>query len=47
MVTLSELYDLIKSKIGDEVKTYKGDLTDWWSHGVTSTPYLVKHLKRS
>lgn len=47
MVTLSELYQLVKEGIGDDVPTYKGDLTDWWSHGVLSSPYIVKHLKEA
>jgi hypothetical protein len=47
MVTLSQLYELVKSGISDEVPTYKGDLTDWWSHGVLSSPYIVKHLKEA
>ncbi len=46
MVTISQLYEYIKEKISD-VKTYQGDLTDWWAHGVPSTPYGVKHYKEA
>ncbi len=46
MVTVSELYEKIKDKLTN-VKTYKGDLTDWWAHGVPSTPYAVKHYKEA
>ncbi|MFV0504185.1 MAG: hypothetical protein ACK5LT_09500 [Lachnospirales bacterium] len=42
MVSLSELYDLVKDAYKD-VPTYKGDFTDWWGNGVGSTPYAVKH----
>lgn len=44
MVTVSELYEKIKDKVVN-AKTYKGDLTDWWAHGVPSTPYAVKHYR--
>lgn len=48
MVTLDELYKNIKNNLeGTEVKTYKGDLNDWWANGVGSTPYLVKHYKEA
>lgn len=47
MVTLSELHQLVKEGIGDDIPTYKGDLTDWWAHGVLSAPYIVKHLKEA
>ncbi len=46
MVTVSELYEKIKDKVKD-AKTYKGDLTDWWAHGVPSTPYAVKHYREA
>lgn len=46
MVTVQGLYNNIKEKLTD-VKVYKGDLTDWWAHGVGSTPYPVKHYKEA
>ncbi len=46
MVTVDEFYEKIKGKLGD-IPTYKGDLTDWWSNGVGSTPYAVKHYKEA
>lgn len=46
MVTVAELYEKIKDKVQD-APTYKGDLTDWWAHGVGSTPYAVKHYKEA
>ena len=46
MVTIQELYDAIKDRLG-EIPTYQGDLTDWWAHGVGSTPYPVKHYKEA
>ena len=46
MVTISQLYEKIKDKTIN-AKTYKGDLTDWWAHGVPSTPYAVKHYKEA
>lgn len=42
MVTLSELYSLINEKCSD-APVYEGDFTDWWSYGVGSNPYAVKH----
>lgn len=44
MVTVAELYEAIRDRLG-EIPTYEGDLTDWWAHGVGSTPYPVKHYK--
>lgn len=46
MVTIEELYSLIKNEIKD-APTYKGDLNDWWANGVGSTPYAVKHYKEA
>ena len=46
MVTTAQLYEKIKDKVKD-AKTYEGDLTDWWAHGVPSTPYPVKHYKEA
>lgn len=42
MVTLSELYELIKDECKDAPE-YTGDLNDWWSYGVASNPYATKH----
>lgn len=42
MVTLSELYELIKDECADAPE-YTGDLNDWWSYGVGSSPYATKH----
>ncbi len=47
MVTLNQLYNVMKNSLGDEVPTYRGDLNDWWAHGVASTPYLVKHYREA
>ncbi len=44
MVTLQELYDLIREKVID-APTYQGSINDWWGNGVGSTPYAVKHYK--
>lgn len=46
MVTISELYENIKDKV-QNATIQKGDLTDWWAHGVPSTPYAVKHYKEA
>lgn len=46
MVTVAQLYEKIKDKVADS-NTYKGDLTDWWAHGVPSTPYSAKHYKEA
>jgi len=46
MVTIQELYDLIKDRISD-APVHKGDLNDWWANGVGSTPYSVKHYKEA
>lgn len=46
MVTIQGLYDRIKDEVKD-APTYKGDLTDWWAHGIGSTPYPVKHYKEA
>lgn len=44
MVSLQELYQLIKDKLTD-IPVYRGDLTDWWANGIGAAPYLVKHYK--
>ena len=44
MVTLQELYDLIREKTAD-APVYRGSINDWWGNGVGSTPYAVKHYK--
>lgn len=46
MVTLQQLYEKIKDKTAD-APVYKGDLTDWWAHGVGSIPDAVKHYKEA
>lgn len=46
MVTLQELYDLIRDKIAD-APAYAGAINDWWGNGVGSTPYGVKHYKEA
>lgn len=46
MVTLQELYDLIRDKIAD-APAYSGAINDWWGNGVGSTPYGVKHYKEA
>lgn len=46
MVTIQEFYDKIKDQVKD-AEVYKGDLNDWWSNGVGSTPYAVKHYKEA
>lgn len=42
MVTLDELYSLIRDEVAD-APVYRGDFTDWWAHGIGSTPYSLKH----
>ena len=44
MVSLQELYAAIAPKLTD-APVYRGDWTDWWTNGVGSTPYAVKHYK--
>lgn len=44
MVTLEELYTLIRDKVAD-APVYRGAINDWWGNGVGSTPYSVKHYK--
>ena len=46
MVTLQELYDLIRDKTAD-APVYRGAINDWWGNGVGSTPYAVKHYKEA
>ncbi len=46
MVTLQELYDLIREKTKD-APVYRGAINDWWGNGVGSTPYAVKHYKEA
>ncbi len=46
MVTLQELYDLIRDKVVD-APVYRGAINDWWGNGVGSTPYAVKHYKEA
>lgn len=46
MVTVSELYDLIRDQLKD-APVYRGDLNDWWANGVGSTPYSLKHYKEA
>lgn len=46
MVTLQELYDLIREKTAD-APVYRGAMNDWWGNGVGSTPYAVKHYKEA
>ncbi len=47
MVTLDELYSHILEEAQGTIPTYSGDLTDWWAHGVGSTPYPVKHYREA
>ena len=42
MVTLQELYDLIRDKTSD-TPIYRGALNDCWGNGMGSTPNTVKH----
>lgn len=44
MVSLQELYRAIAPKL-ENAPVYCGDLTDWWAHGIGSTPYPVKHYR--
>lgn len=46
MVTLEELYRLIRDKVAD-APVYRGAINDWWGNGVGSTPYSVKHYKEA
>ncbi len=46
MVTLQELYDLIREKTAD-APMYRGAINDWWGNGVGSTPYAVKHYREA
>lgn len=46
MVTLQELYDLIREKVAG-APVYRGAMNDWWGNGVGSTPYAVKHYKEA
>lgn len=46
MVTLQELYELIREKTAD-APVLRGAMNDWWGNGVGSTPYAVKHYKEA
>ena len=46
MVTLQELYDLIREKTAD-APVYRGAVNDWWGNGAGSTPWTVKHYKEA
>lgn len=46
MVTLQELYELIRDKVA-EAPVYRGAINDWWGNGIGSTPYAVKHYKEA
>lgn len=46
MVTLEELYELIRDEVAD-APTYRGAMNDWWGNGAGSTPYYVKHYKEA
>lgn len=46
MVTLQELYDLIREKTAD-APVYRGAINDWWGNGAGSTPWVVKHYKEA
>jgi hypothetical protein len=46
MVTVDEFFEKTESKFKD-VPVVNGDLNDWWSNGVGSTPYAVKHYKEA
>lgn len=46
MVSLQELYELIRGKVAD-APVYRGAMNDWWGNGVGSTPYAVKHYKEA
>lgn len=46
MVTLQQLYELIRDKVAD-APVYRGAINDWWGNGVGSTPYAVKHYKEA
>lgn len=46
MVTLQQLYDLIRDKVAD-APAYRGAINDWWGNGIGSTPYAVKHYKEA
>ena len=50
MVTLDELGEVVKQNVengASDVPEYRGDVTDWWAHGVASTPYAVKHYREA
>lgn len=44
MVSLQELYHLIAPELTN-VPVYRGDLTDWWAHGIGADPYGLKHYR--
>lgn len=46
MVTLQQLYELIREKVAD-APVYRGAINDWWGNGIGSTPYAVKHYKEA
>lgn len=46
MVTLQQLYDLVREKVAD-APVYRGAINDWWGNGIGSTPYAVKHYKEA
>lgn len=47
MMTLDELGDAIAAELDGQIPEYGGDWTDWWAHGVGSTPKSVKHYREA
>ena len=41
MVTLEQFFEQVTKRC-DDIRTYRGDFTDWWADGVGSTPAAVK-----
>lgn len=46
MVTLDEFFTHLRNQPQD-IPTYSGDWTDWWSDGVGSTPNIVQHYREA
>ena len=38
LTTVSPAMDLIEKKLGNQIKTYEGEFTDWWTFGGLSAP---------
>lgn len=45
MATLDDFFELVKKE--NNIPEYKGDFTDWWADGVSSTPHTTQIFKNA